>query len=401
MSLDLAQVAEQIEGMAAKLQAGQEERRQKLEFALNTLLSNTKKLDFLKQKVETSKTTWLVAGLVDSLDSHIPAPSCPNNFVVLATDGSHIDVDRHRSTRCFVINIGVARLDYGEKPAAFLFNLPSLHFDEAEVILSSPDGTQRIEIEGQLLGVKRTIEECRILTELAEEVESNLSTVALLDGSLILWGLIGQSYPDFVIDILLKKGLLEYLGKLRHLAQTRQLALASYISFPRSTDVVNVLRLAICPYQPADCDHYCADKFGEKGCDKVAGLLDRELFDCLLATGERSAVFVSRSSIVREHYGEHRVYFFYLKIGEEVARLEVPQWIAKDKGLLDLLHSVVLDQCRRGEGYPVALSEAHEKAVITAQDREQFWQLVEKTLVMEERLLRTSAKSWSKRTRWV
>lgn len=400
MSLDLAQITEQIEGMVAKLLTGQEERQQRLQEALNILTSAAKRLDFLKQKIETSKTTWLVGGLEESLDSHTSAPACPDNFIVLAADGSHIDVDRHRSTHCFVINIGMVRLDYGKKPAAFLHSLPSLYFEEAEVILSSPDGTQQIEIEGQLLGVKRSIEECRILAKSAEEVE-DLPVVALLDGSLILWGLAGQTYPNFVIVSLLEKGLLEYLGKLRHLAQNKQLALASYLSFPRSTDVVNVVRLAICPYQPADCDRYCAGKFEGKSCDKVAGILDRELFDHLLTAGERSAIFASRSSIVREHYGEHQVYFFYLKINGEVARVEMPQWVAKDRRLVDLLHSVVLDQCQRGWGYPVALSEAHEKAVITAVDREQFWQLVDRSLVRKKGLLRTSAKSWSKRTRWV
>jgi len=49
----------------------------------------------------------------------------------------------------------------------------------------------------------------------------------------------------------------------------------------------------------------------------------------------------------------------------------------------------------------VALSEAHEQAVVTAADREQFWQLVESSLVEENMPSLTSAKSQSKRMRWV
>ncbi len=45
--------------------------------------------------------------------------------------------------------------------------------------------------------------------------------------------------------------------------------------------------------------------------------------------------------------------------------MEVPEWVARRKDLLDLTHALVLDQCRRGQGYPVALSEAHEQAVVT------------------------------------
>jgi len=72
-----------------------------------------------------------------------------------------------------------------------------------------------------------------------------------------------------------------------------------------------------------------------------------------------------------------------------------------DESRLSLAHSLVLDQCQRGQGYPVALSEAHEQAVVTGADRENFWQLVESSLVDEHLPTLTSAKSFSKRTRWV
>ncbi|MFH1031285.1 MAG: DNA double-strand break repair nuclease NurA, partial [Chloroflexota bacterium] len=128
---------------------------------------------------------------------------------------------------------------------------------------------------------------------------------------------------------------------------------------------------------------------------------DRELFASVLGEGERSTLFISPSSIVREHYGEHRVYFFYLKMEEEIARIEIPEWVAKDENRLGLVHCLVLDQCRRGQGYPVALSEAHEQAVVREADRQNFWQLVE-SLLTEERLPdQTSNKSRSKRTRWI
>jgi len=47
------------------------------------------------------------------------------------------------------------------------------------------------------------------------------------------------------------------------------------------------------------------------------------------------------------------------------------------------------------------LSEAHEQAVVTGVDRESFWQLVESLMVDEHLPSPTSAKSFSKRTRWV
>jgi NurA-like 5'-3' nuclease len=133
----------------------------------------------------------------------------------------------------------------------------------------------------------------------------------------------------------------------------------------------------------------------------VAGIQDRELFSDLLGVGGRSAIFVSQSSVVKKHYGEHQVYFFYVRLEDEIARVEIPQWVARDESRLDLVHTLILDQCQRGQGYPVALSEAHEQAVVTVADRESFWQLVESSLVAEHLPAPGSAKSQSKRTRWV
>jgi len=386
--------------MVAKLKAVVEEKQKRLQYALEVAGDEAIDLDSLKRKIAASrgKTTWLVAGLVDGLNHHYQAPPLPPEFTILASDGSHIDVDRHRSTRCYLINIGAAVLHYGAAPDAILDSFPHLYSEDEELVIV-PVGVKGREqpVEGTLLGIKRAVEECRQLARLAAELPQDSSSLALLDGSLILWGL--EAYPDFVTEALLDRGFLGYLNNIRKLNNGRRLALASYISFPRSTDVVNVLRLAICPHEFPDCDRYCATE--KRDCDAVAGVQDRELFSNILNQGERSAVFISQSSIVQKRYGVHQVHFFYLRLDDEVARVELPQWAAMDESLLGLVHSLVLDQCQRGQGYPVALSEAHEQAVITGADRENFWQLVESSLVEERMPTPTSAKSFSKRTRWV
>jgi hypothetical protein len=265
------------------------------------------------------------------------------------------------------------------------------------VIVPKKQGSREQIIEGPLLGIKRAVEECRRLAELAAGLPAGSPTLALLDGSLIMWSL--EAYPEFVAEVLLDDGFLRYLEDMRKLNEDRRLALASYISFPRSTDVVNALRVALCPYESVDCDRNCPPG-KERECDAVAGVLDQQLFSDLLGEGERSATFISPSKIQKQ-YGNHKVYFFYLKAGDEIARIEVPQWVAADEELLNLTHALVLDQCQRGQGYPVALSEAHEQAVVTGADRAEFWELVESMLVAENMPSPGSAKSFSKRTRWV
>jgi hypothetical protein len=399
MSLDLIKIVAQVGSMVTRLKDGREGRQQRLQYALDIASDEAIDLTELKRKIAGSRTTWLVADLVEAIASHYSALSTPAEFTVMASDGSHIDVDRHRSTRCYLINIGSAVLHYGAEPSADLESFPRLYAEDEDLVIM-PTGNKGREqpVEGTLLGIKRAVEECGKLAELAAGQSPGSASLALLDGSLILWGL--EAYPEFVTEALLDNGFIRCLEEVRKLNQDKGVALASYISFPRSTDVVNVLRVAICPHEPADCDRFCQPG-KNRDCDEVAGVRDRDLFLNLLESGERSALFISPSKVVKEHYREHQVYFFYLRVDDEVARVEIPRWVAEDKGLLELTHALVLDQCQRGQGYPVALSEAHEKAVVTAANKEEFWQLVE-SLCLEEKIpTLTSAKSFSKRTRWV
>ncbi len=398
MSLDLTKVAGQVIAMIAGLRDNRAEQEKRLRFALDTLGNEAIDLDDLKKKIKASKTTWLVADIVEGLDKCYPLPPAPAEFTVLAADGSHIDVDRHQSTRCYLINIGSVVIRYGSHPDAALSSSPRLYSDDKDLAISPPGGGREQPVEGTVLGIKRSVEECKHLAGLAADLPPESAALALLDGTLILWGL--EAYPDFVTDALLHDGLLKCLDAMKKLNKDRRLALASYISFPRSTDVVNVLRVAVCPNDIPDCDKQCPPG-KERDCDGLAGVRDRDLFMNLLNSGERSALFISPSKVVKEHYGEHRVHFFYLRVGDEIARIEIPQWVAENKGLLDLTHVLIFDQCQRGHGYPVVLSEAHEQAVVTGVDRENFRQLVESTLIEEHLPHVSSGKSTSKRTRWI
>ncbi len=404
MPLDLNQIAAQVESVAAQLEIEEAGRAERLEHALRTTQAQETDLDALRVKSHRSKTTWLVAGLLEGLGRSYEPPSCPSDFVVIAADGSHLDVDREQPVACYLINVGTALLRYGSDPDAQLASSPTLHAGEEHLAIYDPASANRQELEGALLGVKRTVCEAEALAELAADVSPGLPALALLDGSLILWGLSGREIDDYVRAELLGRGFLKALDKTRDVSRSRTLALASYVSFPRSTDVVNALRVALCPHEPVDCDRSCPPKLqpvGERPCDAVAGVLDRDLFERLLAPGERSATFVSPSKIVQNHYGLHQVQFFYLRVEDEIARVEIPQWVGEDRELLDLTHALIVDQCRRGFGYPVALTEAHERAVLSEADRQQLWHLINAALAEKRLPASGSAKSRSKRIRWI
>ena len=112
-------------------------------------------------------------------------------------------------------------------------------------------------------------------------------------------------------------------------------------------------------------------------------------------------MFASSSQLVANHYGGQDIHFFYVHAGEEIGRVEVPSWVADDQALLELTHSMVVDQCRRGPGYPVALMEADEQAVVSGSDRQNFTRLVDQALYSQKMPVYTSQKNESKRRRWV
>jgi NAD+ kinase len=92
------------------------------------------------------------------------------------------------------------------------------------------------------------------------------------------------------------------------------------------------------------------------------------------------------SRINIESYGPHLIHFFYMRVGREVARVELPRWVAEDRAAVDLVHTLIYDQCMKGQGYPVALARAHEQAIVRAADRRAFLSMVEGSLLRAARL---------------
>jgi NurA-like 5'-3' nuclease len=120
------------------------------------------------------------------------------------------------------------------------------------------------------------------------------------------------------------------------------------------------------------------------------------LFDQRLQPGERSPVFDSESHIL-DAYDRHRIQFFYLNVGSEIVRIEIPIWVAKDKELIDLVHAVAYAQAQKGGGYPIALAEAHQQAVVRGSEREMFYEMVTTVLVRRGMRAAISPKNMRKR----
>ena len=403
MPLDLGEIALQLEQMAQTLGQSRGQREQRL----TDLLEAAAQIDSGTARACTEAAlgrNYLAAVAEEGLlGSHAPC-SPPSGWSVAAVDGSHIDVDRHLPVACFLINMGGCVLTYGDQPDASFFSQPHLATEPPDLQLVDPaNPSQGEDVTGALLGLIRTAQELDRLCQAAGELPPDQPTLALVDGSLVLWGLSGQSYRPFVRDAIIHDRLLPSLERMKELSNQRPLTLAAYVSLPRSTEVVNAIRCCLCPHDLARCRSSCGNRRStSEPCNLANDFMDRELFQRLLPPGWRSPTYRTNSSVPRDYYGaEQQVYFYYLHVGEEIARVEVPAWVAQDEKLLTLGHSLILDQCQRGQGYPVAISEAHEQAVVNTSDRRVFRQLLAEALERQGLTAYTSEKDRSKRAPWL
>jgi len=417
MTLDFERLAKQLDDLGPRLRERAEEAQARLPQALDAVRAWAGRTDSLRERLEAASTSWLLAEpLAEPMDAALPAPPTPDEYVALASDGSHVDVDRHSPVSCYLLNLGRVRIRYGSHPEADLASQPELAFEDERLVLSDRSDASREDVlSGNLLAALRSVREVEALARLAAEEDSGLPTLALLDGTLVLWGLARKEFRGEIKRVLLDEGIIRALDDLKTLASQKPIALASYISHPDASEVVHTLRLAVCPLpqgqppRPVDCRRCPREADEPRPCDAVGLSSDRPLFRALLAPGQRSAVFRRKhktpGSIEEAFYGQHSVAFFYLRtpdgVPDDIARVEMPLWIGQDEQKVGLLHALLIDQCRRGLGYPLAIMEAHEQAVIGGPERETFRRLLEAQVTAEGLPAASSGKALSKRARWL
>jgi hypothetical protein len=156
--------------------------------------------------------------------------------------------------------------------------------------------------------------------------------------------------------------LADYLACLDRL-QRSDAAVAGFVSRPYSAEVVALLYLAQLDAEERQAITSLAET-------AYRGLTDRALFG-YLGAGERSALYV-RGTAANQDFSSrgHQIRFFYLNTGTDLARVEVPEWVARRPESLDLVHAMVYGQCRFNNGYPYVLTRADEQAVILGEERE-------------------------------
>ena len=374
MPIDPHLLSQHMDEIAAYLGEQQGEFGKNLANALNAAraYSTPREFESFASKIEQQRGaySWLVPTITEPLTTSSPAQPLPENYIVLAVDGSQIEVDRDSPIECYLINIGRVMIRYGESSDATIDSVPTPYYRSEDMILGGRRRPGREHAVGSsVIAARRDTAEVNALADLAESLPPDIPAIGLLDGSLTQWRAPEADNTELVEEYT------KALTRLEQIAQNRTLAVASYISRPRAREVVNALRIAACPYETANCAAHCLDlQEGERPCDSVARVRDRDLFDDILTdAGDRTGVFKSTANETRD-YQSHAPHFFYMRTERELARVESPQWSV---GRIDLLQTLLWDQIQLGDGYPIALAEAHEAAVVRQQDRMMFQSLLE------------------------
>ena len=385
--LDLVEVNQQITKMAAEDHLVADDMAERLALAVERLHLESARWQAFVDKLSMSKTSWLVAAIHEPLNRTYGLPPRPEAVTVVAADGSQIMPSHHEVVPAFLLNIATVVLNYGNGGGAAFTNTPSLFYRDEDLYLDY--GGERVQVSGDLLGMRRTLMEFGSLVDQAVVARSDGAVCALSDGSLILWQLEGRP-PDYQ-----EATLTDYLTCLDQ-GRRQGIPIIGYISRPRSRDVVNALRVGLCPEDAPNYDRCPYERDERPPCAQIEGLTDRRLFAKLLKAGERSQVFGSASRILNK-YGAHRIGFFYLHVGSEIVRVELPQWVGTDAALLDLVHAVAYDQAQKGMGYPVALAEAHQQAVVRGAERDLFYDMVTAVFRQRGAAMAVSPKNLRKR----
>ncbi|MEL7363466.1 MAG: DNA double-strand break repair nuclease NurA, partial [Bacteroidota bacterium] len=288
----------------------------------------------------------------------------PDFVTVVATDGSQIYPDRHIEPACYLLNVGCIAFQYGTTEPPWMQAVPRLRYRDQDLeALRGDDGEAAIhDLTTEVVSALRDQLELEQLFATAQEARrSGRPILAMADGTLIRWMVRGMKNRR-----LEQKLIGDYLEVLDAF-QEHGIPVCSYISKPGNDELVNLLRF------------YRGETERSAAADTLTGLLDRHVAEDRLAVGERSGCFASGSHILEE-YGPHRICAFYVRLRDEVARIELPAWVADQPAWLDLIHAVVLDQCAKGGGYPIILQEAHERAVVRQQEKALFYHILDRQM---------------------
>lgn len=391
MPVNYLSLAPQISDLGKKSIQRSDKIKEKLDRCRTYLIQNAVQILLLQQKVEEAVArdsgTRCAKPFLEPLDSHVQAKVASPICTLLAADGSQLTPNPHEAVLFGLVNVGIFRMPLNSGGAPSETILSELLYDDT---LYTPGGI----ISDDFVALLRDVREREIMADLVKQEHEHGETgaiITLTDGPLEL-------YHEPRTDKHFEGLFTQYLAALDELSLLGAVT-AGYVDRPRADLVVRLMELL-------GPDIHS----GSEGERPFSGVTDLNLFEDMLAPGERSAIFEIQSSSSKSFTGRKALHFFYLNVGRQnksaIARVEIPAWVAEDAAALNLLQNTLVDQAHAtgSRPYPYPLLRAHEIAVVKMDDRDQLTRRIEQELMRQgydpfEKSNKQSAKEAESRTR--
>lgn len=391
MTLEFEKLTPDLEQMALTTGRRLELQRERLEVALETLKTNRTNWTAVstalnlaqKQGDEKLYRSARPFDYEEALDAAINPPDLPLRATLIATDGSQIMPDRHAAYLYYLINVGGIVYHHGRSLAPETFAFPQIEYPQDDAALDAFNDSSGY------VSIKRDLAEIETLAKQTfhHRHDSDL-TLAILDQRLLYWPIGGAGIAD-------NAAVTEWGSHMTAVHQTGAL-LCGYIDRPGTTAVVTLLKSITAVSDPSFNWRTLSTKQASQG------LTDRDIFGDLLQPGQRSKVFVNVSppnETFTAQDPDNEVCFFYINPasnGQQIARVDIPRWVAENPASVRAVHALIIDQCRLLGDYPYVLARADETAVVGRQDATELNFMID--VIMERHGIRAglTAKQGSK-----
>ena len=351
MPINYAQVQDSLEDYTRKVKNREDQRDEVENLLWEQLEAQSANIEGIKTRLDLAanlaKSLYCAKPVNEDLLFHKSPGTPPQNYALIAADGSQIAPNRHKALEYCVINVGLicAELGSGKEPS---FEIQSNLLDYDQLV--TEDGFL---IGEQQVSLLRDLAERQALAEFSRN--KGESVITMTDGLLDIYQRLEKPEEQLKLQ--------QEVLSLHRAMEEQGVITVGYIDKPGSELVGRLFD--ILSKSDEELAHY-----NEKN-RAIRGVSDARLFKRLLSQpGERSAVFEAFSKSRDKQAPRLVVHFFFLNIGEEnapyLARVEFPAWVSASPELVDLLHAVVYadTQVISGHPYPYLLLRAHELAII-------------------------------------
>jgi hypothetical protein len=313
---------------------------------------------------------------------------CIEGITTVAVDGSQLQPWRDASIPVALIQVGLFVNPHAPgQPYTKDVTLEVLSPDEiseaSNVERKDPDSYPYSEMQVNLRRYQLEVETLRHqMEEHARHRRAGQpahSPVVFFDGSLVVSFAVTMPEPY-------RNSYINAALSLLQTSEEQRIPLVGYIDTSYARDLITMLRrLDAEQEQPVLRD--------------TKRIHDALLWQGQLRWGDRTPAMICARGDILEDYAQYResVAFCYLQTTAKrpPARLEFPRWLL-DEGLLEPVLDVVRAELIAGNGYPYAIETADAVAVITMQDRQEFYGQFQEFVQRQGMQFTFSTKSTSK-----